>query len=399
MRKNRIFRCVLSLMLCAAMFTCVCVPSFAVDAQAADCTEGLTPGDANGDGNISLKDVSVMIRKNASWDVTLDKDNADVRHDGTLNLKDVSLLIRYLAGWTDVRLGHLDDAVAEVEPTCTEGGKSVLKCSLCRSEQEVDTRALGHDFKYDKCLRCCEKSEDFDMIHSVGQWVADNDILADAWEDIEDPYYDEEWPDIDDPYYDDEGEDIWYPEDDPYGYYEAEIVNTFGDIPGEEEILSGEGKYATLTYDEFGMLAYEYAEINNGTAYGCSFMVSVDYAFGDDYYEDIMYDENYDITFTTTLVYNEIRMIADENDPANIVEMQLVEVTVEIGEDGTLTVTDGTVYSLSEKVQSVTALEAEEAEAYLPQITACVSEMITELDSAFAKTCTLDSADIGLILK
>lgn len=58
-----------------------------------------TPGDANGDGALDLKDV-VMIRRwlAGGWTIQLNEANADVNGDNIVNLKDVVLIKRYLAG-------------------------------------------------------------------------------------------------------------------------------------------------------------------------------------------------------------------------------------------------------------------------------------------------------------
>ena len=61
-------------------------------------------GDVTGEGKINLGDVSLMLKKIAKWDVTLDSDAADVTGDGKINLADVSLLLKYIAKW-DVVLG------------------------------------------------------------------------------------------------------------------------------------------------------------------------------------------------------------------------------------------------------------------------------------------------------
>ena len=64
-----------------------------------------TPGDADGDGEITLQDVANIARSLAGgWDVTVDQRNSDVNGDGVVNLKDVVLLRRYLAGGWGVEL-------------------------------------------------------------------------------------------------------------------------------------------------------------------------------------------------------------------------------------------------------------------------------------------------------
>ena len=59
------------------------------------------PGDSDGDGELDLCDVMVLMRYIAGgWEnVSVDARNADVNADGKVNLKDAVLLRRYLAGW------------------------------------------------------------------------------------------------------------------------------------------------------------------------------------------------------------------------------------------------------------------------------------------------------------
>ena len=62
-------------------------------------------GDADGDGDIGLKDVVQITRYLAGgWDVTVDLAAADVNHDGEVNLKDAVILRRYLVGGWNVEL-------------------------------------------------------------------------------------------------------------------------------------------------------------------------------------------------------------------------------------------------------------------------------------------------------
>lgn len=70
---------------------------------AAPGTTAATPsavkcGDANGDNSIDLKDVTVMRRALAGWDVAVNDTAADINKDGSFDLKDVVILRRYLAG-------------------------------------------------------------------------------------------------------------------------------------------------------------------------------------------------------------------------------------------------------------------------------------------------------------
>lgn len=62
-------------------------------------------GDANGDGNINLKDVTRVLKHLSGWGVTIDEYAADVNVDGKVNLQDVTRLLKYLANW-NVKLGE-----------------------------------------------------------------------------------------------------------------------------------------------------------------------------------------------------------------------------------------------------------------------------------------------------
>ncbi len=62
------------------------------------------PGDANGDGVVTVRDVALLQQYLAGWDVTLDESAAYADGDGRVSTRDVALLQQYLAGW-DVELG------------------------------------------------------------------------------------------------------------------------------------------------------------------------------------------------------------------------------------------------------------------------------------------------------
>ncbi len=62
-------------------------------------------GDINDDGDVSLADVTLLLKHLASWDVTINSIAADANADNAVNLADVTLLLKYLAGW-DVTLGN-----------------------------------------------------------------------------------------------------------------------------------------------------------------------------------------------------------------------------------------------------------------------------------------------------
>ena len=64
-----------------------------------------TPGDADGDGQVTLLDVANMLRSLAGgWGVEIDDRNSDVDGDGVFNLRDIVLLRRYLAGGWGISL-------------------------------------------------------------------------------------------------------------------------------------------------------------------------------------------------------------------------------------------------------------------------------------------------------
>ena len=73
---------------------------------------------------------------------------------------------------------HLEDVKVITEPTCTEDGLKLCRCTVCGKEMEVEIPALGHDHggnwtwnreeHWKKCLRCdaiidCEE-------HTYGDW-------------------------------------------------------------------------------------------------------------------------------------------------------------------------------------------------------------------------------------
>ena len=83
------------------------------------------------------------------------------------------------AQWVHVACDkHLEDIKVITEPTCTEDGLKLCRCTVCGKEMEVEIPALGHDHggnwtwnreeHWKKCLRCgeiidCEE-------HTYGDW-------------------------------------------------------------------------------------------------------------------------------------------------------------------------------------------------------------------------------------
>lgn len=122
------------------------------------------PGDVNDDGVVNGKDVTLVRRWNAGFDVTINTQAADCNGDGIINGKDVTLLRRYNAGYPNVEpvpglitCTHAMEAVIAKAPTCTEDGNiAYWHCTKCdkyygdedgRSEiQIIDTivEATGH---------------------------------------------------------------------------------------------------------------------------------------------------------------------------------------------------------------------------------------------------------------
>lgn len=154
---------ILAFLLCAVMTLSVCVAAF--PAHAADnCTDGITPGDVNGDGSVGMKDIIILIRSLSDYPVTINEANSDTLHDGKIDMKDLIQLIKALAGWKEVRLCHWDTKEETVAADCLNGGKAKLTCKVCGDSAEVDTRPLGHNFDMrvtGKCTRCDEKSPDY----------------------------------------------------------------------------------------------------------------------------------------------------------------------------------------------------------------------------------------------
>ena len=62
------------------------------------------PGDVNADGVIDLKDVVLLRRFLAGWDVTVNLSNADVDLREGVDLRDVAYIVRFLVGGYDVTL-------------------------------------------------------------------------------------------------------------------------------------------------------------------------------------------------------------------------------------------------------------------------------------------------------
>ena len=58
-----------------------------------------TPGDADGDGKVSVQDLGLLMQYLNGWDVAVDATILDVNADGKVNNRDFALIQRYLNGW------------------------------------------------------------------------------------------------------------------------------------------------------------------------------------------------------------------------------------------------------------------------------------------------------------
>ena len=55
------------------------------------------PGDVNGDGQINITDVILILRHIAGWNTTIDDDAADVNKDGRVTILDAVAVLRMIA--------------------------------------------------------------------------------------------------------------------------------------------------------------------------------------------------------------------------------------------------------------------------------------------------------------
>lgn len=98
------------------------------------------PGDVNGDGVVTGKDVT-LIRRNivSGYETEINKAAADVNEDGRINGKDMNLIRRFIVGGYGVELKaskpkceHSMSATAYKAATCTKAGNiAYWYCSIC----------------------------------------------------------------------------------------------------------------------------------------------------------------------------------------------------------------------------------------------------------------------------
>ena len=58
------------------------------------------PGDANGDGNVNVRDLGLLQQYLNGWDVNIVLEACDVNADGNVNVRDLGLFQQYLNGWS-----------------------------------------------------------------------------------------------------------------------------------------------------------------------------------------------------------------------------------------------------------------------------------------------------------
>ncbi len=134
------------------------------------------PGDANGDGTVNGKDVTVIRRYNANWDEDINLLAADVNGDGAVNGKDVTQIRRYNANWdVDFLPGkeicdhNLIYSEAK-DPTCTENGQTEFwYCDKC-----------GNVYEDQECISLISLNDT--VLYAPGHVVATDDAVAPTYD-------------------------------------------------------------------------------------------------------------------------------------------------------------------------------------------------------------------------
>lgn len=128
-------------------------------------------GDANGDGEVDILDVTLLMQYLADWDVVKngyviqnreeseytrfygDLDGSDV-----IDLSDVALLMRFLAGWDVVQGGHVIEHRAEQAATCGKAGCTEgVYCAICNECLSGGGRIAAtqeHNWQNNTCTTC-----------------------------------------------------------------------------------------------------------------------------------------------------------------------------------------------------------------------------------------------------
>lgn len=148
-------------------------------------------GDANGDGTVNLKDVTLLRRDLAAGDVSTDPaaGNPDANGDGSVNLKDVTFLQRYLAGGWDVELPTgpsetqpattpLSEDLAHYEVLSTGSRAEGITATAFRYGQSVRERDLVcwsiHPVEFDRTVLL-----NFEIHGWEDSYAADGQLLVD----------------------------------------------------------------------------------------------------------------------------------------------------------------------------------------------------------------------------
>lgn len=66
--------------------------------------DSVAPGDADGNGEITIRDAALILQYIAGWDVEVDEEAADADGNGEITIRDAALILQFIAGW-DVTLG------------------------------------------------------------------------------------------------------------------------------------------------------------------------------------------------------------------------------------------------------------------------------------------------------
>ena len=132
------------------LIACLCsVTAFAEDVAPEPIGFGLSEstaslaGDANGDGEIDMKDVLVIRKYIANLTDDLDLKAADCNGDGIVDMKDVLLLRKFIAGWDVELIGGGDvsepvsDSVSDVSEPVSEPVSEVSEEASTVSEPEI----------------------------------------------------------------------------------------------------------------------------------------------------------------------------------------------------------------------------------------------------------------------
>ena len=159
----------------------VMILPFITSASDIHCLSVELAGDANEDGGINAKDISLILKDISGYPISLNKDYSDVNRDGKANSKDVSTMLKVLSGWSTVRLGHNDVFTTVKAASCTANGSGYNECSICGDKTpELVIAAKGHTEKTNvtKQASCTAKGTKVTVCTACGITVKTEDIPA-----------------------------------------------------------------------------------------------------------------------------------------------------------------------------------------------------------------------------